>query len=253
MVNEPASLACIDGTNLAYHHSAGDEPGVLFCTGFRSNMTGKKATSIENWCQSQGQQFTRFDYRGHGKSGGNFRDLTIGDWLEDTISILDSVTDGPQLLVGSSMGGWISFLTANARPEKVAGIIGIAPAVDMTKRALSNLSAEAKRELSETGAWMRPSKYDSQGYPITKKLLDEGELHLLLPGPINFQGPVRILHGMRDDAVPWELSLEIAAALTSDDVQIKLIKDGDHRLSRPKDTKLLLSLVSAFLATSKGF
>ena len=253
MVNEPASLACIDGNSLAYHYSAGDGPGVLFCTGFRSNMTGKKATSLENWCQSQGQQFTRFDYRGHGKSGGNFRDLTIGDWLKDTISILDSVANGPQLLVGSSMGGWISFLAANARPEKVAGIIAIAPAVDMTKRALSNLNAEAKRELSETGEWMRPSKYDAQGYPITKKLLDEGELHLLLPGPIGFDGPVRILHGMRDDAVPWELSLEIAAALTSNDVHINLVKDGDHRLSRPNDIQLLLRLVSSFLTSSKGF
>ena len=253
MVNEPASLGCINGTSLAYHHSAGNGPGVLFCTGFRSNMTGKKATSLENWCQSQGQQFTRFDYRGHGKSGGNFRDLTIGDWLKDTISILDSVANGPQLLVGSSMGGWISFLAANSRPEKVAGIIAIAPAVDMTKRALSNLNAEAKRELSETGEWMRPSKYDAQGYPITKKLLDEGELHLLLPGPIGFDGPVRILHGMRDDAVPWELSLEIAAALTSDDVHIKLVKDGDHRLSRPNDIQLLLRLISSFLTSSKGF
>ena len=151
------------------------------------------------------------------------------------------------------MGGWISFLAANARPEKVAGIIAIAPAVDMTKRALSNLTAEANRELSETGVWMRPSKYDAQGYPITKKLLDEGELHLLLPGPIGFAGPVRILHGMKDDAVPWELSLEIAAALNSDDVHIKLVKDGDHRLSRPNDIQLLLSLVSSFLTNSKGF
>ena len=253
MVNKPASLAYIDGTNLAYHHSAGDGPGVLFCTGFRSNMTGKKATSLENWCKDQKKQFTRFDYRGHGKSGGNFRDLTIGDWLKDTISILDSVANGPQLLVGSSMGGWISFLAANARPEKVAGILAIAPAVDMTKRALSNLTAEAKRELSETGEWMRPSKYDAQGYPITKKLLEEGDMHLLLPGPISFKGPVRILHGMRDDAVPWGLSLEIAAALTSDDVHVKLVKDGDHRLSRPSDIQILLSLVSSFFLHSKGF
>lgn len=251
MVSEPASVAYVDGLKIAYKHTKGNTPGVLFCNGFRSNMHSRKAASIERWCRSREHQFTRFDYRGHGESEGVFRELTIGDWLKDTLTILDSVTNGPQLLVGSSMGGWISFLAARAQPRKVAGIIAVAPAVDMTEHALSNLSTKAKNELSKTGVWMRPSNYDPEGYPITRKLLEEGRSHLLLPGPIEFFGPVRILHGMEDKAVPWELSLKIAEALTSNDVKINLIKNGDHRLSQTCEISRLLSAISSCLTALK--
>ncbi|HAT36526.1 MAG TPA: alpha/beta hydrolase [Rhodospirillaceae bacterium] len=244
MADTPASLACEHGLDLAYHHTPGSQPGVMFCTGFRSNMTGGKAISLGAHCRDRGQQFTRFDYRGHGASGGEFIESTIGDWLNDTISMLDSVTEGPQILVGSSLGGWIALLAARARPERVAAIVAIAPGVDMTRRALDKLTDEVKRDLSEKGVWMRPSEYEPEGYPITQKLLDEGANHLLLPGPIPFDGPVRILHGMEDDAVPWQLSLEISDALTSKDVEITFIKDGDHRLSGADDIKRLLATVS---------
>lgn len=248
MADTPASLACENGPDLAYHHTPGRQPGVMFCTGFRSDMSGGKAISLGAHCRDQGQQFTRFDYRGHGRSGGEFGDSTIGDWLQDTISILDSITEGPQILVGSSMGGWISLLAARMRPERVAAIVGIAPAVDMTRRTTVNLTDDAKRDLAKRGVWMRPSEYEPDGYPITQKLLDEGVNHLLLPGPIPFDGPVRILHGIRDDAVPWRLSLEISEALTSTDVEITFVKDGDHRLSEPDDIKRLLASVGAVTA-----
>jgi pimeloyl-ACP methyl ester carboxylesterase len=240
MAETPASLACNDGIELAYHHSPGAAPGVIFCTGFRSNMTGGKAIALGAHCRDRGQQYTRFDYRGHGASGGEFTDATIGDWLNDALLVLDSVTEGPQIVVGSSMGGWIAFLMARARPDRIAGIIGIAPAVDMARRNIERLPEEAKRDLAEKGVWMRPSEYEEAGYPITKKLLEEGLGHTLLPGPIPFQGPVRIFHGRQDDAVPWQLSLEISEALETEDVEVTFVENGDHRLSGPDDIKRLL-------------
>jgi len=252
MVEKPASIACKDGTELAYHHSPGNEPGVLFCTGFRSDMTGSKAVSLGDHCRHHNQQFTRFDYRGHGRSGGKFTDSTIGDWLNDALSILDSVTTGPQIAVGSSLGGWISFLMGRARPERLAAILGIAPAVDMTRRVQAGLPNQAKRALEQNGVWMRPSEYEPEGYPITQKLLDEGANHILLPGPIDFAGPVRILHGIKDDAVPWTLSLEISAAMVSQDVEVTLVKNGDHRLSEPADIKRLLNSVDLLTAQLRG-
>tara|TARA_A100001037_G_C15082499_1_gene604973 strand:+ start:260 stop:1003 length:744 start_codon:yes stop_codon:yes gene_type:complete len=245
MADTPASIACEDGVRLAFHHNPGYSPGVIFCTGFRSDMTGGKAVSLGAFCRDRGQQYTRFDYRGHGQSGGVFADSTVGDWLKDALTILDSVATGPQIVVGSSMGGWIAFLLARARPNRIAAIITVAPAVDMTQRTLANLPDDAKHQLGEKGVWMRPSQYEPAGYPITQKLLEEGINHNLLSDPIHFDGPVRILHGMQDDAVPWWLSLDISDALISNDVKITFVKDADHRMSRPNDIKRLLKLVDA--------
>ena len=245
MADTPASIACEDGVRLAFHHNPGYSPGVIFCTGFRSDMTGGKAVSLGAFCRDRGQQYTRFDYRGHGQSGGVFADSTVGDWLKDALTILDSVATGPQIVVGSSMGGWIAFLLARARPNRIAAIITVAPAVDMTQRTLANLPDDAKHQLGEKGVWMRPSQYEPAGHPITQKLLEEGINHNLLSDPIHFDGPVRILHGMQDDAVPWWLSLDISDALISNDVKITFVKDADHRMSRPNDIKRLLKLVDA--------
>ena len=245
MADTPASIACEDGVRLAFHHNPGYSPGVIFCTGFRSDMTGGKAVSLGAFCRDRGQQYTRFDYRGHGQSGGVFADSTVGDWLKDALTILDSVATGPQIVVGSSMGGWIAFLLARARPNRIAAIITVAPAVDMTQRTLANLPDDAKHQLGEKGVWMRPSQYEPAGYPITQKLLEEGINHNLLSDPIHFDGPVRILHGMQDDAVPWWLYLDISDALISNDVKITFVKDADHRMSRPNDIKRLLKLVDA--------
>jgi pimeloyl-ACP methyl ester carboxylesterase len=239
----PATLQRTEDATIAYHHHAGDGPGALFCTGFKSDMTGTKATVLESFCRARNQQYTRFDYQGHGMSSGAFTDGTIGEWLADTLAILDRVTEGPQIVVGSSMGGWIALLTARARPERVAALIGIATAVDFTDRLWNRIDESTRSLLRDEGVWMRPSEYDPAGYPITMQLIDEGRAHLLMPGPIPFDGPVRLLHGQRDDAVPWQNSLEIAEALRSEAVAITLVKDGDHRLSRDQDIARILHAV----------
>lgn len=243
MAAPPATLQRKNGSVVAYRHSPGRGPGVIFCTGFKSDMQGTKALALEADCRARGVQFTRFDYQGHGESSGEFIDGTIGEWLDDTLAVLDSVTEGPQIVVGSSMGGWIGLLAACARPEKVAGFVGIAAALDMARRLWERIDDATKRLLETEGVWMRPSEYDPAGYPITMNLIEEGRNHLLLPGPIPFAGPVRLLHGQLDDAVPWQLSLDTAAALASEAVEVTFIKDGDHRLSREEDIARLLRTV----------
>lgn len=248
MAAQPATLQRDNGAAIAYHHTPGTGPGVLFCTGFKSDMQGTKALALEADCRARGQQVTRFDYQGHGQSSGDFIGGTIGEWLADTLAVLDSVTTGPQVIVGSSMGGWIALLAACARPERVAGFVGIAAALDMARRIWERIDDATKRLLETEGVWMRPSEYDPAGYPITMRLIEEGRNHLLLPGPIPFHGPVRLLHGQLDDAVPWQLSLDAAAALASGAVEITLIKDGDHRLSRDEDIARLLRTVQEITA-----
>lgn len=199
-------------------------------------MTGDKATALEQWCVESGRQFTRFDYQGHGASSGAFEDGTIGLWRDDALAVLDEVTSGPQIVVGSSMGGWIALLLAVARPLRIAGMIGIAAAVDFTQSLLwPRMTEEARKQIMEEGVWYRPSVYDAEPYPITRQLIEEGRDNLLLPGPIPFDGPVSLIHGMQDDAVPWEHSVTVAAALATVDVSITLVKDGEHRLSRASD------------------
>jgi alpha-beta hydrolase superfamily lysophospholipase len=211
-------------------------------------MTGGKALALESWCAGAGRQFTRFDYQGHGASSGKFEDGTIGEWKADTMAVLDEVTSRPQIVVGSSMGGWIAFLLAVARTERIAGIVGIAPAVDFTQALLwPRMTDEARRQVKEEGVWYRPSEYDLEPYPITKTLIKEGQNNLLMPGPIPFHGPVRLIHGLRDEAVPWEHSLKIADAVASDDVELSLVKDGEHRLSRDRDLDRLISTVQKII------
>jgi pimeloyl-ACP methyl ester carboxylesterase len=248
LTRQPATLERGPAIRIAHFHTPGTAPGVVFCTGFKSDMTGTKALALERHCQALGRQMTRFDYQGHGSSSGDFVDGTIGEWLADTLAVLDSVTTGPQIVVGSSLGGWIGLLAAVARPERVRGFIGIAPAVDMTRRLWQRADETVKARLRQDGVWIRPSEYDPAGYPITLRLIEEGDDHLLLPGPIPFDGPVRLLHGQRDDAVPWRLSLEIAEALRSDRVEVTLIKDGDHRLSGDADIARLLHAVETVAA-----
>jgi len=207
-------------------------------------MTGGKALALESWCAEAGRQFTRFDYQGHGASSGTFEDGTIGEWKADAMAVLDEVTSGSQIVVGSSMGGWIAFLLAVARTERIAGIVGIAPAVDFTQALLwPRMTDEARQQIEEEGVWYRPSEYDPEPYPITRTLIEEGRNNLLMPGPIPFRGPVRLIHGMLDEAVPWEHSLKIADAVASDDVELSFVKDGEHRLSRDSDLDRLISTV----------
>jgi pimeloyl-ACP methyl ester carboxylesterase len=234
-----------DGVTIAYRASAGSTPGVVFLGGFKSDMTGTKATALEAHCRRAGRFFVRFDYMGHGESTGRFEDGTIGRWAEDALAVVDQVTDGSLVLVGSSMGGWIALLCALARPARVAGVVGIAAAPDFTEELMwGRFSAEAKHALETTGLWREPSEYDPDGYPITMQLIEEGRKHLLLSrAAIAIHVPVRLIHGMKDTSVPWSTAPRLASLLLADDVRVKLIKDGDHRLSREQDLAILFDTV----------
>ncbi len=236
----PAEAAAIltrpGGASIAYRKTAGTSPGVIFMGGFMSDMTGIKACALEAACREDGRAFIRFDYSGHGESSGAFTDGTIGGWTDDAIAVLDQVSEGPQVLVGSSMGGWIMLLAALARPSRVAGLVGIASAPDFTEELMWRRFDDAIRDdLVRTGVHHRASEYDDDPYPITMKLIEDGRRHLLLERPIAIHCPVRLLHGMRDGDVPWTTAPRIAEKLLADDVRVMIIKDGDHRLSRDQD------------------
>ena len=231
-------------SGLAYRVSQGRSPGVLFLPGFRSDMMGGKALALEEWCGDQGRAFLRFDYSGHGESEGEFTDGTIGNWASDAVALLDSVTKGPQILVGSSMGGWIMFLTALQRPGRVAGLVGIAAAPDFTEDMKTAMSSEMKEALDQEGVWYEPSEYSDEPTPITQKLLLDGDQQLVLNQPITLTCPVRLIHGMRDPDVPWQKALRISENLESSDVEIILTKDGEHRLSEPSDLERMIEQVA---------
>lgn len=233
---------------LAYEQLHGRGPGVIFCGGFRSDLTGTKASALASWAKAREQAYVRFDYFGHGASDGAFTDGTMSHWRGDIPHILNTLTSGPQILVGSSFGGWLSLLAALDCPDRVAGLVLIAPAVDMTERLMwDRFSPKARAKLEKDGLIYDPSEYDPEGYPITKNLIEDGRQHLLLDKAIELNIPVRILHGQRDDAVPWTLSLELADALDSEDVALHFIKNGDHRLSSDAHLKSLISLIEELL------
>ena len=247
MQTEPSIFNQIDAPSLAYRHLEGSRPTVVFLTGFRSDMTGGKALHLEAHCARAGRAFLRFDYRGHGASGGRFEDGCIGDWSEDALAMLDQVVAGPVVLVGSSMGGWIMLLAALARPERVRGLVGLAPAPDFTRDLIApRLTPPQKAALHRDGRFLAPSDY-GEPIPITRRLLEDGERHLLLDRAIPFRGPVHLLHGQRDPDVPWRTSLRLAAALQSAAVTVELVKDGDHRLSRDEDLRRITAAVDRVL------
>ena len=235
------------GEWVAYERHPGKSPEVLFLGGFASDMTGTKALRLESHCSARGQAFTRFDYRGHGQSSGRFEDGTIGDWTEDAIAVLDRAVEGPAVLVGSSMGGWIMLLVALARPERVKGLIGIASAPDFTERLIREaMTPEEAQALERDGVLYQPSAYGDP-LAITKRLVEEGQDHLLLAAPIPIGCPVHLLHGQADPDVPFELSLELAQQLESRQITLELIKDGDHRLSREPDLRRLAAALDRML------
>jgi len=242
--SHPASLARPDGAAIAYHRIEGRAPGIVFLGGFRSDMTGTKALFLEDYCRRRGHGYVRFDYFGHGRSSGDFARGTIGRWREDAIAVIDSLTEGPQILVGSSMGGWIMLLAALARPQRIAALIGIAAAPDFTAELLPNrLTPEQRRELDKKGAVTVLSDYDAAGYLYTSALIEDGAQHLLLGAPIRIDMPVRLLHGLADASVPWQLSLRLAERLSSRNVTVTLVKGGDHRLSSEPDLSRLAGVL----------
>ena len=221
--------------------------------GFRSDMNGIKATALAGHCRSRDHAFLRFDYFGHGASSGDFRAGTIGRWLEDALAVIDRLTEGPQILVGSSMGGWIALLAALARPGRLKALIGIAPAPDFTEDLIwARLSEAQRRELLERGELAAASAYEADPIPITLRLVEEGRRHLLLRGPIRLSCPVRLLHGMEDPDVPYQTSLRLVERLTGIEAVVELIEDGDHRLSRPQDLTRLFAAVDAMAARFRG-
>jgi pimeloyl-ACP methyl ester carboxylesterase len=228
-----------DGVELAWSKLQGRSPTVVFLPGLGSDMRGDKATALAAFCEQSGQAMLRFDYSGHGASGGRFEDGTIGIWSADALTAIDRQTEGPLVLIGSSMGGWIALLGALARRERVAGLVGIAAAADFTETLMwPALSVEQRTALLENGIIYRPSRYGGST-PITRALIEDGRNHLVLTGSIALDCPVRLLHGQADPDVPSGMALRIADRLLGSDVQVILVKDGDHRLSRPQDLALL--------------
>ena len=239
---------------IAVREHSGAGPGLFWLSGYKSDMKGTKAAALARWAEDAGRAIVRFDYSGHGESGGVFTDGTIGRWLADALAVFEARCRGPQILIGSSMGGWLALLMVRALrqrpqigPASVAGLVLIAPAVDFTEELMwKRFPPAIKRELEETGVWARPSDYSPEPYLVTQQLIEEGRNHLLLGGMIETGCPVRILQGVEDPDVPWRHAVELVSRLASDDVVLTLVKDGDHRLSRPEDIERLIRAVAEF-------
>lgn len=246
-------LARGDGASIAYRASQGRGPGVVFLHGFHSDMAGSKALALEEFCRARGQAFTRFDMYGHGDSSGDVADGTIGRWKEDALAVLDAL-QGPQVLVGSSLGGWIALLAALERRAQVVGLVGIAAAPDFTEDLMWKDFDEAqRRSMLETGRVVLPNCYEpDKPWTIKRSLIEDGRNHLLLRDAINLYCPVRLIHGQRDEDVPWRTALAIADSLAGEDVEVTLVKDGDHRLSRDQDLARLCRVVGALLDQLSG-
>jgi len=237
---------------IAVRAREGKNPGLVWLGGFKSDMKGTKAEALDRWAEKEGRACLRFDYSGHGESGGSFTDGTIGRWLEESLAVYLRFANGPQVLIGSSMGGWLALLLARALSQRsgvapIAGMVLIAPAVDFTEELMWKQFPDAiKREIEQTGLWMRPSAYGEEPYPITRTLIEDGRKHLLLGGLIETGCPVHILQGVEDPDVPWRHAVELVSRFSRDDVVLTLIKDGDHRLSRPEDIERLIAAVKEF-------
>jgi len=246
-MEETGKLDRGDGVRLAFARLVGQGPTVVFCPGYNSDMAGSKATALAELCAQHGQAYLRFDYSGHGQSEGEFTDGTIGRWLADALAVIDAQTNGKLVVVGSSMGGWIALLIALARPERVGALIGIAAAPDFTEDLMWNTMPPVEREaIMRDGQIMVPNPYGGP-YPVTRALIEEGRGHLLLRAPVSIRCPMRLLHGQSDAEVPWETSLRIAERVESADVRVILVKEGDHRLSREEDLRLLGETLLPFL------
>jgi pimeloyl-ACP methyl ester carboxylesterase len=263
---------------IAVREHAGALPGLFWLSGYKSDMKGTKAEALARWAEAAGRACVRFDYSGHGESEGVFTDGTIGRWLADSLAVFDACCHGPQILVGSSMGGWLALLmvrelqrrpppypppqagegnSMNPPPQagegrvgdsaSVAGLVLIAPAIDFTEELMwKRFTPAIKRELEENGVWARPSEYSPEPYLVTRQLIEEGRNHLLLGGLIETGCPVRILQGVEDADVPWQHAVELTSRLACDDVVLTLVKDGDHRLSRPEDIERLIGAMKEF-------
>lgn len=240
----PAMFARADGLRLAYRHRAGTGPTIVFLPGYMSDMEGGKAVALDAWAARNGRAMLRLDYAGNGASEGRFEDCTLASWRDDALQLIDSLTEGPLVLVGSSMGGWLALLVALARPGRVAALVGIAAAPDFTEWGFTDAD---KAVLATEGRIAEPTPYGDDPYVTTLAFWQSGQRLRLLESDIAIDCPVRLLQGQEDRDVPWLTALRIAERLRSSDVQTVLVKDGDHRLSRDTDIALLIRTVASLL------
>ncbi|MGB3280745.1 MAG: alpha/beta hydrolase [Pseudorhodobacter sp.] len=246
-MTQPSFSTSEQSRRIAYHQSAGQGPGVVFLGGFKSDMEGTKALFLQDWARRHGRAFLRFDYSGHGQSSGDFLEGCIGDWLADALAAITHLTTGPQVLVGSSMGGWISLLVARAMPERVAGLVGIAAAPDFTEDSMwEGFTTAQKAELAQ-GQVALPSDYSDEPYIITKRLIEEGRNHLVLRSPLALPFPVRLLQGTADTDVPVSVALRLLDHAQSPDLRLTLVKGADHRFSTPDCLNLVTAALTEIL------
>jgi len=244
-MTDPNFLTTPQGQRIAYDRIGGREPGIVFLHGLRSDMTGTKALALADWARRTGRAFVRFDCSGHGQSSGRFEEGAIGDWFADALAVLNLLTGGPQVLVGSSMGGWLALLLARAVPGRVRGLVGIAAAPDFTEDSMWAQATEAQRTaLLRDGFIQRPGDYGDDPYVITRRLIEEGRAHLVLRGPLSLPFPVRLLHGTADTDVPPAVALRLLDHATSPDIRLTLVKDADHRFSSPACLALIETAIS---------
>ncbi len=248
-MTEPKRLDTPSGRQLAYVRHEGQGPGLVFLGGFRSDMQGTKALHLDGWARAQGRAFLRFDYSGHGQSSGEFQQGAIGDWFADARAVIEALTEGPQVLVGSSMGGWIALLLARAMPERVAGLVGIAAAPDFTEDSMwGAFTAPQRIALLEEGQVALPSDYSDEPYIITRRLIEEGRDNLVLRSPLTLDMPVRLLQGTADTDVPPSVALRLLDHADGADIRLTLVKGADHRFSSPDCLELIEDAVEEVLA-----
>lgn len=237
-------LTTPNGRSLAYSRSDGDGPGIVFLGGFKSDMSGTKAVFLEDWARTNGRAFLRFDYSGHGQSSGAFTDGCIGDWAEDAMAAITALTKGPQILVGSSMGGWIALLVARAMSDHVCGMVGVAAAPDFTEDSMwPQLTPAQQQQILQTGQTELPNEYDDQPYILTRRLFEDGKTRLVLRDPLDLPFPVRLLQGTRDEAVDISVPLRLLEHATCPDMHLRLLKDVDHRFSTPQCLHLITAAI----------
>lgn len=238
-LSSPA-YADLTENQIAYRRSAGEGPGLIWCGGLKSDMLGGKATTLHDWADGENRPYVRFDYFGHGESTGEFRKGTISRWAADTVQVIDELTAGPQILIGSSMGGWTSLLAALARPDRVKALLFIAPAPDFTEKLMwAGFDENIRKKIIDDGLYLEPSEYGDP-YEISRELIVDGRENQLLDEPIKFEGPVRILHGQQDTSVPWTHGQKLMQMLSSENIEMTLVKNGDHSLSEPNDLDRLI-------------
>ena len=245
----PAFLDTASGRRIAHHRTPGAGPGVVFLGGFRSDMEGTKALHLEAWARARGRAFLRFDYSGHGQSSGAFEDGAIGDWAEDAAAAVEALTEGPQILVGSSMGGWIALLLARRLPERIAGLVGIAAAPDFTAKMEADLTAAERAALATRGRVEQPSDYAPEPYVFTRRLFEDGRRNLVLETPLSLPFPVRLLQGTADTDVDIAVALRLLDHATGPDIRLTLVKGADHRFSTPPCLALIEASVAEMTAT----